>query len=180
MLPRHDRISARSLLPLLACAACLSGAVLADPVPGSLRSCATIPDAAARLACYDREAGRSGPGSPPGGGQTGAPRSASTPASPSQGAAPPASGNPRPVSEPPGTSLLARVKPATFRARVLRIEHAEGGMRLALDNGQVWAEVQPTAGDLSLRPGDPVQIRRALGSYYLTGPHVRDMSVRQR
>ncbi len=53
-------------------------------------------------------------------------------------------------------------------------------MILHLDNGQVWQEVQSVSGDLSLREGDTVQIDKHLGSYWLSGPHVTSMKVRQK
>jgi hypothetical protein len=53
-------------------------------------------------------------------------------------------------------------------------------MILHLDNGQVWQEVQSVSGDLSLREGDTVKIDKHFGSYWLSGPHVASMKVRQR
>jgi hypothetical protein len=53
-------------------------------------------------------------------------------------------------------------------------------MVLHLDNGQVWQEIQSTTGDLSLQVGDTVKIDKHLGSYWLTGPHVSGMKVRQK
>jgi len=53
-------------------------------------------------------------------------------------------------------------------------------MILHLDNGQVWQEVQSVSGDLSLKEGDSVTIDRHFGSYWLTGPHVSSMKVRQK
>jgi hypothetical protein len=35
------------------------------------------------------------------------------------------------------------------------------------------------SGDLSLREGDTVKIEKHFGSYWLTGPHVSSMRVRQ-
>jgi hypothetical protein len=52
-------------------------------------------------------------------------------------------------------------------------------MVLHLDNGQVWQEVQGVSGDLSLREGDTVKIEKHLGAYWLSGPHVSSMKVRQ-
>jgi hypothetical protein len=72
------------------------------------------------------------------------------------------------------------VTAGSITARVTRIKHAQAGMLLYLDNGQVWQEMQAVAGDLSLRPGDTVQIEKHLGSFYLTGPHVYGMSIRQK
>jgi hypothetical protein len=51
---------------------------------------------------------------------------------------------------------------------------------LHLDNGQVWQEVQSVSGDLSLKEGDAVTIDRHFGSFWLSGPHVSSMKVRQK
>jgi hypothetical protein len=53
-------------------------------------------------------------------------------------------------------------------------------MVLHLDNGQVWQQLQQVPGDLTLQVGDTVKIDKRLGSYWLTGPHVSGMKVRQR
>lgn len=52
-------------------------------------------------------------------------------------------------------------------------------MVLHLDNGEVWQQIQGIAGDLSLKAGDSVTIDKHLGGYYLNGPHVSGMKVRQ-
>jgi hypothetical protein len=65
-------------------------------------------------------------------------------------------------------------------AHVVSIERLPNEMVLHLDNGQVWQEVQSTSGDLSLREGDLVKIDKQLGSYWLSGPHVSAMKVRQK
>jgi hypothetical protein len=62
---------------------------------------------------------------------------------------------------------------------VVTIDHQPNELVLHLDNGQVWQEVQSVSGDLSLREGDTVKIERHLGSYWLRGPHVSSMKVRQ-
>jgi hypothetical protein len=62
---------------------------------------------------------------------------------------------------------------------VLTIDSSPNEMVLHLDNGQVWQQMQAISGDLSLRPGDTIQIDKHLGSYYLNGPHVSGMKVRQ-
>jgi hypothetical protein len=65
-------------------------------------------------------------------------------------------------------------------AHVVSIERLPNEMVLHLDNGQVWQEIQSTSGDLSLREGDLVKIDKQLGSYWLSGPHVSGMKVRQK
>lgn len=63
---------------------------------------------------------------------------------------------------------------------MVSIDRAPNEMVLHLDNGDVWEEVQSVAGDLSLKAGDNITIDKRLGSYWLTGPHVSGMKVRQR
>jgi len=65
-------------------------------------------------------------------------------------------------------------------ARVVSIDHVPNEMVLHLDNGQTWQEMQSVPGDLSLQVGDTVKIDKRLGSYWLTGPHVSGMKVRQK
>ncbi len=83
----------------------------------------------------------------------------------------------------PAAGASAAAPPAKssgdISARVVTIDHQPNEMVLHLDNGQVWQEVQSVSGDLSLREGDTVKIERRLGSYWLRGPHVSSMRVRQ-
>jgi hypothetical protein len=51
-------------------------------------------------------------------------------------------------------------------------------MVLHLDNGQVWQQIGPASGDLTLHVGDSVTIERNLGSYWLSSRYVSDMKVR--
>jgi hypothetical protein len=67
-----------------------------------------------------------------------------------------------------------------FSAHVVDIERTANEMILHLDNGQTWQEVQGTSGDLSLKAGDTIKIDKHLGSYWLSGPHVSGMKVRQK
>jgi hypothetical protein len=71
-------------------------------------------------------------------------------------------------------------KPGRIAARVISIDRSPNEMVLHLDNGQVWEQLQSVAGDLSLKAGDNIAIDKRLGSYWLTGPHVSGMKVRQR
>jgi hypothetical protein len=93
--------------------------------------------------------------------------------------------------EPPATAV-AEPKPAPAQqdsadkqalhltARVVSIDNSPSEMVLHLDNGQVWQQTQQISGDLSLRAGDTVKIDKKFGSYYLNGPHVAGMRVRQK
>jgi hypothetical protein len=193
MLPVHQWVPVRSrgLCMLLVCAASLSRVVSADPLPASARSCATLTDPAERLACYDREAERpAGQASRASSDQSasdccasasgGEPHSSAAAQASSQSPAAQSGTDAKSAAAVSGAGAHTRPGSRAVNARVLRIEHSQGGLLLSLDNGQVWQEVQQTAGDLSLRPGDTVQIQRHFGSFFLTGPHVRDMSVRQK
>jgi hypothetical protein len=81
---------------------------------------------------------------------------------------------------PPAPKPESTGKPGRIAARLVSIDRAPNEMVLHLDNGQVWEELQSVAGDLSLKVGDPVTIDKRLGSYWLSGPHVSGMKVRQR
>jgi len=160
-------------------------AAAAESLPAGVRACTAETDRERRLDCFDREvarfpdskatsqAARHQPASPPGA-PTGSAGAAATPAAPaSTTPAAQASGN-----APAASS--ASTKPGRIAAQLVSIDRAPNEMVLHLDNGQVWEEVQSVAGDLSLKAGDNVTIDKRLGSYWLTGPHVSGMKVRQR
>jgi len=63
---------------------------------------------------------------------------------------------------------------------VVGIDRSPDDMVLHLDNGQAWEQMQAVTGDLSLKVGDTVTIDKHLGSYWLNGPHVSGMKVRQK
>jgi hypothetical protein len=185
MLPAHNSVPV-GLRELFLCAVFLSAATAAEPAPESVRSCAALTDSAERLACYDREAARaSKPANDPGQ-ASGEPAAATEgPAASAPAPSPPATQDVPAAQDVPESDEHkggheAPVTRGSFTARVTRIKHAQVGMLLYLDNGQVWQELQAVAGDLSLRPGDTVEIEKHLGSFYLTGPHVYGMSVRQK
>jgi hypothetical protein len=161
----------------------------ADPLPASVRACAVVTDVLQRLSCYDREVARY-PAPQAKSATTGAP-AASTPAPAPQAAPPPPSAsNTATPSAPPAASGAKTAAPAAdsaatdnskhLVAHLVSIERLPGEMILHLDNGQVWQEVQSVSGDLSLREGDAVTIDKHFGSYWLSGPHVSSMKVRQK
>jgi hypothetical protein len=176
----------------------------ADPLPASVRACAAVPDVLQRLSCYDREVARYPAPQAKSSAATGAPAATSpTGASSPQAAAtvaPPAtSGANTATARVPtssanagsGTSAAASGADATAGtaakdstqhvvAHLVSIERLPSEMILHLDNGQVWQEVQSVSGDLSLKEGDAVTIDRHFGSYWLSGPHVSSMKVRQK
>jgi hypothetical protein len=179
MLPAYKSVPVRPRgLCTLVCVASLSAGVAADPLPEDVRACAAVTDPAERLACYDREAAHaSKPSSPSGAQASGEPvQERASASAPPQGpaAAPDARARER------KTSQGSDATPSSFTAHVISIEHAQAGLLLHLDNGQIWQEVQPVAGDLSLRLGDTVQIQKRLGSFWLKGPHVYAMNIRRK
>ena len=181
----------------------------ADPVPAGLRACGAETDPGQRLACFDRELARyPAPAPKPvtkrdtgapatavsatalsttGGATAGqaavaspAATSAVTAASTVPTAAAPAATTPPSTAAQTNTAATAAKNSQHVSAHIVSIDPAPGEMVLHLDNGQIWQQVQGVSGDLSLRPGDTVTIERHLGSYWLSGPHVSNMKVRQK
>jgi hypothetical protein len=104
-----------------------------------------------------------------------APSGAATPTAPAAGQSPAA------TSSPSSATNTSPQEPKRVSAHVVSIDHSsDATMVLHLDNGQTWEELQSVAGDLSLRQGDSVTIDKHFGSYWLTGPHVSSMRVRQK
>jgi len=173
----------RLVLSTAILAACAAGGALAED-PNGLAQCSSISNAAERLACFDRLAGR-------------ASASKATPSSPA--AAPPAAA---PVSAAPVSAAPAAATPVPARAstdddfglskvqkqrngaasgappeikksltaRVTGFRKGpDGRPRVLLDNGQSWEYEED--GDYLLAVGDSVTIERAsLGSFLLTTP----------
>jgi hypothetical protein len=63
-------------------------------------------------------------------------------------------------------------------AHVAGLDRSADSMVLHLDNGQVWQQVEPASGSLTLQVGDSVTIEKHLGSYWLSSRYVSDMKVR--
>jgi hypothetical protein len=63
-------------------------------------------------------------------------------------------------------------------AQIASLDRSPNSMVLHLDNGQVWQQIGPASGDLTLHVGDSVTIERNLGSYWLSSRYVSDMKVR--
>ena len=181
-----------------------SAAGAAETLPASVRACAALTDSLQRLVCYDREVARypepaaktpTKPEAAPAAG-TAKSASAASAASAAKSASPPpasaASGATAPSSTssttaPTNTGAAAANDKAAataadtgrISARVVTIDHQPNEMVLHLDNGQVWQQLQSVSGDLSLREGDTIKIEKHFGSYWLSGPHVSSMRVRQ-
>jgi hypothetical protein len=149
-----------------------------ESLPASVRACAAETDSLRRLTCYDREVARymepkPAPQVVPKREPFAAPATDSTASTaPTAPATPVASADTQPQS--------GSQNPAHIAARVVAIDRAPNEMVLHLDNGQIWQELQGTSGDLSLQVGDTVKIDKNLGSWWLTGPHVSGMKVREK
>ena len=179
------------LLAWAVSAAALPALVRADSLPASVRACAAITDVLQRLACYDREVARypapaaksSTPAQPAAPTSQSAPVQQNSPApqAAAKASAPPATSDANTAeSSAPSTASGATATAQQVIAHVVSIERVPNEMILHLDNGQVWQEVQSVPGDLSLREGDAIKIDRHFGSYWLSGPHVSSMKVRQK
>jgi hypothetical protein len=164
----------------------------AESLPASVRACTAETDRDRRLACFDREVARfPDPGarkaakiqsSTPSTTHGGAPNANVAPASAVAANSTPASATPAatPVKTPTAADKNEPAgKAGHVAARVASIDHVPNEMVLHLDNGQVWQQLQAVPGDLSLKAGDSVTIDKRFGSYWLTGPHVSGMKVRQ-
>jgi len=161
-----------------------------ETLPPSVRACSTLTDRDTRLACFDREVA-SFPDDSKAPSRTAKTQSNDTsPTPPVQHAAPAtataATATPPALargdtagSSTPSTQAKA-AKPGSIAARVVGIDRSPDTMVLHLDNGQAWEQTQAVSGDLSLKVGDSVTIDKHFGSYWLNGPHVSGMKVRQK
>jgi hypothetical protein len=166
----------------------------AETLPASVRACAALTDSLQRLVCYDREVARfpepaATTATKPAAAAAKAAPTTPSPSAPSGGASSSASSTPAVTNT---TAAAGKDKPAAsdssashpkdsgrISAHVVTIDRRPSEMVLHLDNGQVWQELQSVSGDLSLREGDTVKIEKHFGSYWLSGPHVSSMRVRQ-
>lgn len=137
----------------------LSAATNAAAPAAEIARCLEIAAADARLACYDRAAGRKSSGVD----TTLSLGTAPVPAVPvGVPAEPPGFGLPKPRPQ-----AVAAEAPQSLQALVERVEEDRlGQARVLLDNGQVWSI---SGGDFRLSKGDKVTLKRAaLGSYLMT------------
>jgi hypothetical protein len=187
----------RSLLAVLGC-----GVVAAAHLPAAeaqdLKSCSTIDDDAARLACYDRLAGRSNEAATAGSTPVAAsaperavapsaPAAATAAAAPVTAAAAAAAATAEQDFGLTPAAKKAREPEAAEPARPESIERTiaavarDGQDRfvVTLDDGQVWAQNEPKAG-VHPRKGESVTISRAaLGSYVLRSQRFGSIRVRR-
>ena len=164
-----------------------------ETLPPSVRACSTLTDRDTRLACFDREVA-SFPDDSKTPSQTAKTQSNGATSSPPAHHAAPAAATSAPTAPPAAASAGAAAppavaapppaapadKPGKVSARVVSIDRSPDDMVLHLDNGQAWEQTQPVPGDLSLKVGDSVTIDKHFGSYWLNGPHVSGMKVRQK
>ena len=150
---------------------------------GDPKSCASINDDAARLACYDAAVGRSPRPA------TAAPAAAtSVPAKPVQRAAPVAAApattaaaaaakdpvadfglsESAKVARDPVKSAEAAKAPQSVTAKVISVRFRKfGEFVVTLDNGQVWEQTEPMPSAI-VKVGDEVTVKKALfGSFTL-------------
>jgi hypothetical protein len=183
---RHLHRRWRSALCGTAICAAWSAPCLASASLAELLACRDLADAAARLACFDREAAALAPAPKAGSTPPGAATPTPPPAGVSLSAPPtpvaPVPSRPAPVLDReqqfglPERAVAAKEVAAGTRAadaakiesRIARVAPgADGHVVFTLDNAQVWRQVVPE-GDLLSKPGDAVTISRAwLGSYWL-------------
>jgi hypothetical protein len=152
----------------------------AESLPASVRACAGETDSLKRLVCYDREVARYMDVKPDGSKPTTKHEPASNPATDVAAAAGTTTAAAVPAPQQAQPAAAAPTDSTHVAARVVSIDHVPNEMVLHLDNGQVWQQQQSVPGDLSLRVGDTIKIDKRLGTYWLTGPHVSGMKVRQK
>jgi len=165
------------------CLAWTAPARASDSLAGLL-ACRGLADAAARLACFDREAAALVP-SP---GASAAAAAKTVPQTPPPAAALAAPPTPPPATHPaplldqqqqfglPERAVAAKevaagtraADVAKMRAHIVQLSAApDGRMVFSLDNGQAWRQLL-VEGDLLAKPNDAVTISRgSLGSYWL-------------
>jgi hypothetical protein len=127
-----------------------------------LLACRALADAAARLACFDRESAAL------------APVAAKPELSPEQKFGL----DPRVLAAKEAEQGQPRADVDAVDAKLSALRAgADGRYVFTLDNGQAWRQLQPGS-DLLLKAGDAVRITRgALGSFLLTAPGQRSCKV---
>jgi hypothetical protein len=156
-----------------------------ETLPPSVRACSTLTDRDTRLACFDREVA-SFPDDSKAPSQAAKTQSNGTAPAPAQHAATATPPAPAPATSAAPAAAASTSTPAPadkagkIFARVVSIDRSPDDMVLHLDNGQAWEQTQSVTGDLSLKVGDSVTIDKHFGSYWLNGPHVSGMKVRQK
>jgi hypothetical protein len=165
---------------ILLCLVCAAPCWAADPLAGLL-ACRELTEAAARLACFDRETAAlaSAPvvpvaAAPVTTAPVGAVPITSPTASPASPTAPPLTAEQKfglsssSIAAKEGAVTQAP-KETKLQARIIALAFAGDGRTLfTLDNSQVWRQLEADGTDVMARLGDPVTISRGLlGSYWL-------------
>jgi hypothetical protein len=160
-----DRIRLAAMA-VVSCGLCGTSALsrAAQPLTGLL-ACRAIADAAARLACFDRESAVI---------DSRAVAVTPAPAAAAAAAVPPPDplkqfGLPeRTVADQEIAAGVRAADPTKIEAHVLHLSTATNGhVTFSLDNGQIWRQLT-AEGELLIKPGDVIVISRAsLGSYWL-------------
>jgi hypothetical protein len=156
--------------------------VTSEAVAGDPKSCASINDDTARLACYDAAVGRSPRPAPAT--QAAAPAAAAKPAqraAPVAAAAAPAAAvaakdpvaefglsESAKVARDPAKAAEAAAAPQSVTAKVISVRFRKyGEFVVTLDNGQVWEQTEPMPSAI-VKVGDEVTVKKALfGSFTL-------------
>jgi hypothetical protein len=168
----------------------LGSATAADALPPSLRACMKEADATRRLACFDRESAVLAGDNAPVAHQVEAapPRPAAPPPAAPVAAAAATAGAAAPTTQSATDRFgykgsiaredLDKKKEAEQASGALTAKVAEvaalpnGGLRVTLDNGQVWQQKTADRG-MHIKVGDQVTIKHAtLGSFLLTSDTV--------
>jgi hypothetical protein len=163
----------------------LCGVTAGAVAAGDPKSCATIADDAARLACYDAAVGRTpskaAAATPPAQqvSRAAPPAVAAAPVAAAPVVAAPTPAPKDPVSEfglsesakaarDPVKQAEAAAAPQSVSARVISVRWRKyGEFVVTLDNGQVWAQIEPMPSAI-VKVGDVVTVKKALfGSYTL-------------
>lgn len=172
----------------LAACLCLCGVTGAAAAAGDPKSCASIDDDSARLACYDAAVGRSlrpstaAPAAAPAAAksvQRQAPASAPASVPVASAQAPAAAAAKDPVAEfglsdsaraarDPVKAAQAAAAPQSVTAKVISVRWRKyGEFVVTLDNGQVWEQTEPMPSAI-VKVGDVVTVKKALfGSFTL-------------
>jgi hypothetical protein len=167
---------------LLAAVVSPASAAEADPGAARARTCVSIEDASARLACYDQALGR-----PVTAGATAAAAATTASAASAVGPTPDAA---RAVDEFGLTEAAKRKRdpekaketmPESISAAVKRVSfRPTGEVVVTLDNDQVWEQAEAVTMSVRVKAGDTVTIRKAaLGSYTLVTPGRAAIRVRR-
>lgn len=188
----------RRLSALVGCCCVIAAASLSSVQAQDLKSCTTIDDAAARLACYDRVAGRTAPMTAARGpAPVSAPASASAAVSapipaPASAAAPVTAAAAAAATAEQDFGLTPAAKkaqepkvagdaePEAIERTIAKIARdGQDRFVVTLDDGQVWAQNEAKAG-VYPRPGESVTISRAaLGGYVLRSQRFGTIRVRR-